>query len=186
MAMTAQASSTAYNPQTLNFPSISTLVSFYHACLGLLVKQMWLDAMKAANCDTFDGVTYSNLARYCPNTNKTILGYLAQQCQNVRLTKPKQSKPLSPSALPTTSQNSVDDPPNQVCIKVYPLSRLYMDDTGHFLVRAHLGNRYIMIAFHVDGNLILQQAFKSKSNQPPLHCSLQCHYVTPDSQGSFS
>jgi hypothetical protein len=50
---------------------------------------------------------------------------------------------------------------------VYPLSKLYMDDTGCFLVRAHLGNQYIMIAFHANGNLILQQAFKSKSNR---HC----------------
>jgi hypothetical protein len=50
MAMTAQASSTPYNPQTLNLPSISALVSFYHACLGFSLKQMWLDAIKAGNC----------------------------------------------------------------------------------------------------------------------------------------
>ncbi len=46
MAMIAQASSTPYNPQTLDLPSISTLVSFYHACLGFPVKQTWLDAME--------------------------------------------------------------------------------------------------------------------------------------------
>jgi hypothetical protein len=58
-------SSTPYNPQTqtLDLPSISTLVSFYHACLGFPVKQTWLDAIKAGNCDTFDGHTYSNVAR---------------------------------------------------------------------------------------------------------------------------
>jgi hypothetical protein len=47
MAKTAQASSIPYNPQTLNLPSISALDSFYHACLGFLVKQTWLDAIKA-------------------------------------------------------------------------------------------------------------------------------------------
>jgi hypothetical protein len=47
---------------------------------------------------------------------------------------------------------------------VYPLSRLYMDDNGRFPIRAHSGNQYIMITFHADGNLILQQAFKSKSD----------------------
>jgi hypothetical protein len=77
MAMTAQASSTPYNPQTLDLPRISALVSFYHVCLGFPVKQTWLDAIKAGNCDTFDGLTYSNMARYCPNANKTILGHLA-------------------------------------------------------------------------------------------------------------
>jgi hypothetical protein len=73
MAMTAQASSTPYNPQTLDLSSISALVSFYHACLGFPVKQTWLDTIKAGNCDTFDGLTYSNVARYCPDANKTIL-----------------------------------------------------------------------------------------------------------------
>jgi hypothetical protein len=164
MAMTAQASSTAFNPQTLDLPSISTIVSFYHACLGFPVKQTWLDAIKAGSCDTFDGLTSSNVARYCPNANETILGYLAQQSQNVRSTKPKQPKSLSPPALLTHSLSSADEPSNQVYIKVYPLSKLDMDDTGRFTVRARSGNQYIMIAFHTDGNLILQQEFKSKND----------------------
>jgi hypothetical protein len=56
-------------------------------------------------------------------------------------------------------------PSNQVFITVHPLSRLYTDDTGRFLVRACSGNQYVMITFHADGNLILQQAFKSKSDR---------------------
>jgi hypothetical protein len=50
---------------------------------------------------------------------------------------------------------------------MYPLSRLYTNDTGHFSVRARSGNQYIIIAFNADGNLILQKAFKSKSDP---HC----------------
>jgi hypothetical protein len=120
MAMTAQASSTASNLQTLDLPSIGTLLSFYHACLGLPVKQTWLDAIKAGNCDTFYGLTYSSMAIYCPNANKIILGHLAQQRQNVRSTKPKEPKPSAPPALPTTSPSSADESTNQVFIKVYP------------------------------------------------------------------
>jgi hypothetical protein len=167
MAMTAQASSTPYNPQTLNLPSISALFSFYYAHLGFPVKQTWQDAIKSGNCDTFDGLTYSNMARYCPNVNKTLLQHLAQhqQCQNVRSTKPKWPTPLSLPALPTAAPICMDVPSNQVFIKVYPLSRLYTDDTGCFPIRACLGNQYIMIAFHANGNLILQQAFKSKSDR---------------------
>jgi hypothetical protein len=168
MAMTAQASSTPCNPQTLDLPSISAFVSFYHECLNFPVKQMWLDAIKAGNCNTFDGLTYSNVARYCPNTDETILGHLAQQSQNIRLTNPKLLKPSSPPALPaTTAPRSMDVPSNQVFTMVYPLSKLYMDDTGRFPVRACSGNQYIIIAFHIDGNLILQQEFKSKSDH---HC----------------
>ncbi len=146
----------------LNLPSIDALVSFYHACLGFPVKQMWLDAIKAGNCDTVDGLTYFNVARYCPNANKTILGHLARQRQNVKSTKPKWPTPSSPTALPTAAPSPKDMPFNQVFIKVYPLSRLYTDNTGCFPIRARSGNQYIMIAFHADGNLILHQAFKSK------------------------
>jgi hypothetical protein len=128
---------------------------------------MQLDAIKAGKCDTFDGLTYSSVARYCPKANKTILEHLAQQHPNVRLTKPKLPTPLSPSALPTTAPSPTDVPSNQVFVMVYPLSRLYTDATGRFPVRSHLENQYIMIAFHTDGSLILQQAFKSKSN---CHC----------------
>ncbi len=133
-------------------------------CLGFPDKQTWLNTIKVGNCDTFNELTYANVARYCPNANKTILRYLAQQRQNVRSTKPKQPTPLSPTALPTAAPSPNDMPSNQVFIKVHPLSRLYTDDTGHFPIRACLGNQYIMIAFHAYGNLILQQAFKSKSD----------------------
>jgi hypothetical protein len=34
----------------------------YHACLGFPVKQTWFDAIKTGNCDTFEGLAYSNAA----------------------------------------------------------------------------------------------------------------------------
>jgi hypothetical protein len=159
--MAAHASRTPYNLRMLDLPSIGALVSFYNVCLGFPVKQMWLDAIKAGNCDTFNGLTYSNVARYFPDASKTILGHLTQQHQNVRSTKPKHPTPLSPTTLPTAAPSPKDMPFNHVFIKVYPLSRPYTDNRGHLPIRACLGNQYIMIAFHADDNLILQQAFKS-------------------------
>jgi hypothetical protein len=41
---------------------------------------------------------------------------------------------------------------------------LYTDDTGRFPIKARSGNQYIMIAYHADGNVILQQPFKTKSD----------------------
>ena len=89
MAMTASTSSTAFDPHSMDLPSTGALVSLYHTCLGFPVKQTWIDAVKASNCDSFDGLTYSNMACYCLDANKTILGHLAQQLQNVKSTKPK-------------------------------------------------------------------------------------------------
>ncbi len=94
IAMAAQSSITTFNPGSLDLPSIGALVGFYHA------KQTWLEAIKAGNCNTFDGLTYSNVARYSLDSNETILGHLAQQRQSIRSTKPKVPKPTPSPDLP--------------------------------------------------------------------------------------
>jgi hypothetical protein len=161
MALASAASKTPFDPRSLDLPSIGALVGFYHACLGFPVKQTWLDAIKAGNCDTFEGLTYSNAAKYCPDADETIMGHLAQQRQNVRSTKPKQPSAIPLVVLPPPAPTAS----NHVVVVTQPLSKLFTDDTGRFPVRARSGNQYVMIAFHADGNLILQQAFKTKSDR---------------------
>jgi hypothetical protein len=162
LALAARASRIPFDPLSLDLPSIGALVGFYHACLGFPIKQTWLDAIRAGNCDTFVGLTYSNAARYCPDADKTIMGHLAQQRQNVRSTKPK--PPAMLALLPSVSPPEAIVASNLVVVTVVPLSRLYTDNTGRFPVWAQSGNQYVMIAFHADGNLILQQAFLTKSD----------------------
>ncbi len=72
-----------FDPCRINLLSIPALVAFYHACLGFPVKDSWLEAIKAGNCNTFAGLTYSKVACYCPDADETILGHLAQMQQNV-------------------------------------------------------------------------------------------------------
>jgi hypothetical protein len=160
VALVARAAGTPFDPCSLDLPSIGALVGFYHACLGFPVKQTWLDAIKAGNSDTFEGLTYSNAAKYCPDTDETIMDHLAQQRQNVRSTKAKPTLPAPLAVLPPPGEV----PSNQVFVVTKPLSKLFTNDTGRSPVRALSGNQYVMIAFHANGNLILQQAFKSKSN----------------------
>jgi hypothetical protein len=127
--MPAWASGTVFDLCRLDLPSIGASVGFYHAYLGFPVKQRWLDAIKAGNCDTFDGHTYSNAARYCPDEDKTIIGHLVQQCQNVRSTKPKLPAALlapAPLLIPPTT---IATPYNQVFVTVEPLSKLFIDNT---------------------------------------------------------
>ncbi len=88
VALAAQAARPTFDPRSLYLPSIGALVGFYHACIGFPVKQTWLEAIKAGNFDSFDGLTYSNVSSYSPDSDETILGHLAQQRQNVRSTKP--------------------------------------------------------------------------------------------------
>jgi hypothetical protein len=161
VALAAHAAGTPFDPPSLDLPSIGALVGFYHACLGFPVKQTWLGTIKASNCDTFNDLTYSNAARYCSDADETIMGHLSQQHQNVRSPKPKPTLLAPLAVLPS----SVATPSNQVFIVTKPLSKLFTNNTGRFPIRARSGNQYVMIAFHANGNLILQQAFKSKSDR---------------------
>jgi hypothetical protein len=138
-----------FDPRSLDLPSIGALVGFYHACLGFPVKQTWLDAIKAGNCNTFNGFTYSNAARYCLDTDEAIMGHLSQQPQNVWSTKPKPTLLAPLAVLPPPFAT----PSNQVFVITKLLSKLFTDDTGRFPVRARSVNQYVMIAFHAGGNL---------------------------------
>jgi hypothetical protein len=89
MVLAARSTSTTFDPRSSDLPGVGALVGFYHACLGFPVKQTWLEAIKASNCDSFDGLTYANATRYCPDADETTMGHLAQQRQNVWSTKPK-------------------------------------------------------------------------------------------------
>jgi hypothetical protein len=161
VALVARAVGTPFDPRSLDLPSIGALVGFYHACLGFPVKQTWLDAIKAGNCDTFDGITYSDSAGYCPDADEKIMGHLAQQQQNFQPTKPKPTLLAPLAVLPPP----VAMPSNQVFVITKPLSKLFTDNTGRFPIKACSSNQYVMIAFQANSNLILQQAFKSMSDR---------------------
>ena len=118
VALASRAAGTPFDQCSLDLPSIGALVGFYQACLGFPVKQSWLDAIKAGNCDTIEGLTYSNASKYCPDANKTIMGHLAQQGQNVRSTKPNQPTPAPLVVHPTP----VATPSNQVFVVIQPLA----------------------------------------------------------------
>jgi hypothetical protein len=88
------------------------------------------------------------------------MGLLAQQCQNVQLIKPKPTLLAPLAVLPPP----ITMPSNQVFVITKPLSKIFTNDTGCFPIRAHYGNQYVMIALYANSNLILQQAFKTKSD----------------------
>jgi hypothetical protein len=153
-----------FDSHQIDLLPIPALVAFYHTCLGFPVKDTWLEAIKRGNWDTFAGLSYLNVAHYCPNSDETILRHLAQTCQNVQSTKSQStSRPNLPPIIETPMP--LAEASQEVFLRVYPISKLYTDETGRFPVRARSGNQYVMIAYHMNGNLILQQAFQTKANK---------------------
>jgi hypothetical protein len=97
LALAARSSTTPFDLCSLDLPSVG-------ACV---VKLTWLEAIKASNCNSFNGLTYTNAARYCPDLDETIIGHLAQQHQVVWSTKLKppapNQAPLTPAVAPQSS-----------------------------------------------------------------------------------
>jgi hypothetical protein len=153
-----------FDPNRIDLSSIPALVAFYHAWLGFPVKDTWLDAIIAGNCDTFAGLSYSNMACYCPDSDEMIFGHLAQTRQNVQSIKPQSKYGPNPSVIIKTS-TPLPETSQEVFLHVDPISKLYTDDTGRFPVWARSGNQYVMIAYHMDGNLILEPTFQKKANK---------------------
>ena len=149
-----QARPGAYSAYDL--PSIAALVRYLHTAAVFPVRYTWLWAIKVGNYATWPGLTYNNTAKYCPDTNETIMGHMVQTRQGVRSAKPK--KPKNPTNAETSSSMLVkppEEPSRELHIHVRHISRLYMDDTGRFPVRSRSGNQYIMVAYHCDANVIL-------------------------------
>ena len=84
------------------------------------------------------------------------MGHMVQTRQGVRSTKPRSKKPKNPM-MP-------EEPPRELHVHVRHVSRLYTDDTGRFPIRSRSGNQYIMVSYHCDANLILEQPFKTRKD----------------------
>ena len=74
----------AYSANDL--PSVEALVRYLHAAFGLPVKSTWIKAIKAGNFSTWPGLTYSNAAKYYPESSETIKAHIVQSIKNVRST----------------------------------------------------------------------------------------------------
>ena len=86
------------------------------------------------------------------------MGHLVHKRQGVRSTKKKLTA-TSPQEKQLPQVQS-----NELHIHVTPISKLYTDDIDRFPIHARSGNPYIMIAYHCDANLILDDTFSSRKD----------------------
>ena len=59
-----------------DLPSLEALVKYMHAAAGFTVKSTWLRAIKKGNFATWPGLTYSNAAKYCPQSVEALKGHM--------------------------------------------------------------------------------------------------------------
>ena len=75
-----------------DLPSLEALVRYMHVAAGFPVKSTWLKAINKGNFTTWPGLTYSNEAKYCPQSVENLKGHMVQSSQGVRSTKKENHK----------------------------------------------------------------------------------------------
>ena len=93
----------------------------------------------------------------------SIVLLLPPQSWDILSKNDKGSDPLDPNPPEQVHLTSKSpDTLNELFIQVTPISKLYTDDTGNFPIHTHSGNKYIIIAYHCDANLIPAEPFTSR------------------------
>ena len=157
-----------------DLPRIEALVRYMHTTAGFPVKYTWLKAIKKGNLETWPILTYTNAAKYFPHSVDTIKGHMVQSLQGVRSTnktthQARDNKKDPNQGTQEKNYEEEDIPPphktKELHIWDQPISKLYIDDCGIFLIRSRSGNEYIMIAYHCDSNTIIQAPFFNRKDK---------------------
>ena len=151
-----------------DLPSVPALIAFLQAATGYPTKPTWLNAVKQGAYHSWPGLTSQLAARYCPDTDETHFGHMAQPWQHIRSTKTNEIPTTTPTTTPTAPTA------NAIELHELPINRLFTDDTGQFHPRSRSSNQYIMVALHALSNAILVQPFASKQDR---HCILACNAI---------
>ena len=145
-----------------------------HAASVFPAKSTWLKTTKKGNFATCPGLTYSNAAKYCPQSVENLKGHMVQSSQGVRSTKNEKNKNqvIKKVSGKTTIEKEYEEeellPPIQtkeLHIWDHPISKFYTDDCGRLPIRSRSGNDYIMIEYHCDSNKILQSPFFNRKDK---------------------
>ena len=145
---------------------------WYHAAAGFPIKESFIKAVRNGNYATWPKLTVTLINKYMPDSDKTAKGHLKGQCKGIRSTKHNaftalveqeqeetrikiegESSPYKP--LPTTKLNDI-------FIRVVDLTdEIHTDQTGAFPHTSQQGNRYIMVAIHLDAKYIFAEPMKT-------------------------
>ena len=101
--------------------SVEALVRYLHLAANFSIKSTWLRSIKAGNFATWTGLTYSNAAKYFPQSIKKLKGKIVLSRQDVQS---KQSK--IDTQRPTTKEMDDIIPPektNEINVLDEPINK---------------------------------------------------------------
>ena len=107
---------------THDLPITRALVAFLHANARYPVKSTWLQAIKSGFNNSWPGLTCTLVAKYCPTSDATIQGHIAQPQKHIQsTTRATYHQPTIPLV-----------PQQDINIFTIPLNKIFTDYTGGF------------------------------------------------------
>ena len=132
-----------------------------HAVCGYPVKSTWLKAIKAGNYCTWPGLSAKAKAveEYSPKSDETQQGHMKGLRQGLRSTKERAAMETDKHPKEATKKE------HDVYMKVLDIKEtIYTDKTGQFPFTSSKGNRYGMVAIHVDASSIFMEPMKNRTS----------------------
>jgi len=164
--------------ETLNvifdLPSAHDTFLWYHASAGFPTKATFIDAVRNGNYSTWPKLTVTLINRYFPDSDETIKGHLKGQCQGIRLTKQVALDKIIENEEVRIKMEGKGSPFHQkpitktheafFCIDDLTDS-IHTDQTGAFPFTSQRGNRYIMVAIHLNTNYIFIEPMRNRTKE---------------------
>jgi hypothetical protein len=156
------------------YDTINVIFVWYHATAGFPTKATFIDTVRNGNYSTWPKLTVTLINRYFPDSDETIKGHLKGQHQGIRLTKQVALEKIIENEELRIKIEGEGSPFHQTPIsktheaffRVEELTdSIHTDQTGAFPVTSQRGNRYIMVAIHLDANYIFVKPMRNRTKE---------------------
>ncbi len=157
-----------------DLPSARKTFIWYHASAGFPTKATFIDAVRNGNYSTWPKLTVTLINRYFPESDETIKGHLKGQRQGIRSTKQAALDKIIENEDVRIKIEGKGSPFHQIPItktheaffRVDNLTdSIHTNQTEAFPFTSQRGNRYIMVAIHLDANYIFVEPMRNRTKE---------------------
>ena len=130
--------------------------------MGFPKKSTFLNAINAGSLDTFHGIDATKATKHFPESEETQKGHLDQTRQGIRSTKVRVSEDEEGRNF---KNNTPEKKMKDIYLRVIDLeNEIHTDQTGKFPIVSSMGNKYLMVLVEIDGNAIMMEAMKNRTD----------------------
>jgi hypothetical protein len=146
-------------PDVYEQKSIQDTITYLHSYFFSPVPYTWLKAIQNGQFATWPSVTVENVRKYLPKSDATSKGHMNQIRQNIRSTQPDVEQPAPETDLVE------EEKCNFIYSAVMDTNHIYTDLTGRFPTTSLSGNKYILILYDYDSNIVLSAPMKNRGDK---------------------